>query len=70
MPFHEPAAEPDPRERDIDSDVDVAPVRETSSPEEIAAAEAEWARAPKPAFRTPTPGARLTADELGDDLDA
>jgi len=68
MPLHEPAADSDPREHDLDGDVDVSPDREAGAPEEVAAAEAEWARTPKPAFRTPTPGAHLTADELRDDL--
>ena len=70
MPSHEPAAAPDPAEHDLDADVDVPLDPHASSPEEIAAAEAAWARAAKPSFRTPTPGAHLSARELADELEA
>lgn len=64
MPAHEPASEPPPTARDIDGDADVIfehPV-EGEAPLEIDH------DAPPPPFHTPTPGDRLTAAELTEDL--
>jgi hypothetical protein len=66
LPAHEPPSEPDPRERDIDTDADVfvEPDEETDLAEEVPVRE----NAPRPPFRTPTPGDGLTPDQLADDL--
>ena len=64
LPADEPRPEGPPTDRDIDTDADVIRGASEDGPE---------VRTPEfpanPAFRTPTPGASLTEDELEKDLD-
>jgi hypothetical protein len=72
MPAGEPSAAADPTEHDIDTDVDIL----DSTGDDAAttgvggSAEARPVREGNeaPPFRTPTPGARLTAEQLEADL--
>ena len=64
MPADEPRPAAPPTDRDIDTDVDIIRGAGEDRPEDPAP---EFPS--NPAFRTPTPGATLTEDELEKDLD-
>ncbi len=64
MPADEPRPEAPPTDRDIDTDVDI--LRDAGE----GGSELPTPDFPaNPAFRTPTPGAMLSEDELEKDLD-
>jgi hypothetical protein len=65
LPAREPGAQPDPRDREIDQDVDVLP---DAPPTDDADADAVHEGAPRPPFRTPEPHAGLTAERLAEEL--
>lgn len=84
LPAHEPPAHADPREHDIDGDVDVFIEHDrshgrhragddTASTADASSLDADGspvpADAPAPPFRTPEAHHGLTADELERDLD-
>lgn len=69
MPAHEPREGTDPRDREIDSDVDADVDNEPSVPD----ADADAAAAAEPhgrpsVMRPPTPGHRLSPEELEREL--
>lgn len=80
LPAHEPPAEPDPREHDLDGDVDVLPEpshrgrhRADDAPDLLggtrtAADGPVPDGAAEPPFRTPEPHHGLTADQLEREL--
>ncbi|MFF2051215.1 hypothetical protein ACFVU2_06385 [Leifsonia sp. NPDC058194] len=78
LPAHEPPADADPREHDIDVDVDVIPDaprirgrhRADDAPDRVGEGRSPVRDdAAEPPFRTPEAHHGLTADELEHDLD-
>jgi hypothetical protein len=65
IPAETPRESPTAHEHDVDGDTDVLPEQGVTDPD----AESAPVEEPKATFRTPTPGARLTAEELEDDVD-
>ena len=72
MPADEPAAAHDPRDRDLDGDAevdrDVDDEAAVDDPDADRAAAHQREHAAGSPFRTPVPGARLSAEELDADL--
>jgi hypothetical protein len=66
LPAHEPRAEPDPREHDLDGDVVLDPHADADPAPDNAPL--VHAGAAEPPFRTPTAGDHLTAQALADEL--
>ncbi|QJU54195.1 hypothetical protein SCB71_13610 [Herbiconiux sp. KACC 21604] len=74
LPAGQPAPEPDPRDHDLDgeADTELADAAHAGEPDADADAAAvhEREHAEHTAFRRPTPGDRLTAEQLEQELDA
>jgi hypothetical protein len=68
MPAQEPAASSKPSDRDLDADTDVFIESGVDDPDAQEAAARQRARVEDAPFRTPVAGARLTEDELEQDL--
>lgn len=69
MPFHEPPREPDPMDREIDADVDVFLESAVDDPDAERAAAHMLESEGKLPFRRPEPGARLSPEQLDEDLE-
>lgn len=68
MPIDEPVDTSKPTDRDLEIDGDVFFEQSTDDPDELRAAHDMREHAENTPFRTPSPGARLTASELRADL--